>query len=154
MITINNLSFYIFIIPYCFYFRLLITKQKSKTNKNRKMKVLTELTTTLHRRVSPVSSSAVDFFCRRYINKKAPTKEGRRIVMRRDQTEKHNELIEVDRNDKHRYYKWNYQPLPTQTALGEFIVDFTFIHCTIEATTHRFLRTEVSVSDFEILGII
>lgn len=84
------------------------------------MKVLTELTTTLHRRVASASPSAVDFFCRRYINKKAPEKEGRRIVMRRDQTDKHNELIEVDRNDKHRYYKWNYQPLPTQTSLGEF----------------------------------
>ena len=91
------------------------------------MKGLTKLTTTLQRRVAPTSSpSAVDFFCRRYISKKAPEKEGRRIVMRRDQTDKHNELIEVDRSDKHRYYKWNYQPLPAQTALGEVTVQGFF----------------------------
>ena len=84
------------------------------------MKSITELATTLHRR-STTTPAMVDA-CRRYIsNKKAPTKESKRLVMRRDQTSKHTEMIEVDRDDKHRYFKWNYQPLPTQTVLGQCI---------------------------------
>lgn len=39
--------------------------------------------------------------------------------MRKDQTDKHNQFIEVDKSDKHRYYKWGYKPLPTQTVLDE-----------------------------------
>jgi len=57
--------------------------------------------------------------CRRYISKKAPPKEGRRKIIRKDRTDKHLEIIEVDRSDKHRYYKWGYKPLPTQTVLGK-----------------------------------
>ena len=57
--------------------------------------------------------------CCRYVSKKAPTKEGGKTrMMRKDQTDKHTEIIEVDKSDKHRYFKWNYQPLPTQTSEG------------------------------------
>ena len=56
--------------------------------------------------------------CRRYISKKAPPKESRRKILRKDQTDKHLEMIEVDRSDKHRYHRWGFKPLPTQTVLG------------------------------------
>ena len=51
-------------------------------------------------------------------------------IQRKDQTDKHNEMIEIDKTDKHRYFKWKYKPLPTQTALGRSLLrNYALLSC-------------------------